>query len=135
MIRGLTVVTDDFIINFDYGKGDVDHNFQCLYHLQGLRSIGNSQGKKIISYKYTEQLDSSPLSSYQFITDCNWYKVDEGSVLDFLLNIQKILIMAVNDFLEIKQHLINLENYIRNCILHTQDRQICLSAMLLSINV
>ncbi len=76
--RRVTVVTDDFIVNFDYAKGEERHDYDCLYHLHGLYETNGLKWQG-----YTEQLDESPLSSGQFITDCDWYTMEEGGKLRF----------------------------------------------------
>ena len=38
--RRVTVLTDDYVVNFDYAKSsqpEINHDFQCIYHLQGLK--------------------------------------------------------------------------------------------------
>ena len=101
LTRRVTVVTDDYVVNFDYGKSETPHRFQCMYHLQGLRGMEvlNAQEAKrtqnvqkaqsiqeihnvrscvqtgrMERKKHTEQLDPDPLGSAQFITDCDWYR-------------------------------------------------------------
>lgn len=78
LTRRMTVITDDFVVNFDYAKGENEHNFDCLYHFQGLKSIDGMEYKQ-----HTEQLETCPLSSAQFITDCNWYDIKHGGKLRF----------------------------------------------------
>lgn len=83
LTRRLLVVTDDFVVNFDYAKGEQVHEYECLYHLRGLRSIQDLEGKKIEAMRRTEKLDDSPLGSAQFITDCCWYSSGSGACLEF----------------------------------------------------
>lgn len=80
LTRRLTVLTDDFVVNFDYARGTDPHNYDCIYHLHGLYE---TQGLDL--QKHTEKLDESPLSSGQFITDCNWYKMETDAKLRFKL--------------------------------------------------
>lgn len=79
LTRRLTVVTDDYAVNFDYAKSEKLHKFQCLYHLQGLRELSGSLSKT----GHTEQLDAEPRSSAQFITDCDWYRAKGTACFGF----------------------------------------------------
>lgn len=78
LTRRLTVLTDDFVVNFDYAKGDKPHQYDCIYHLHGLYE---TQGLTL--QKHTEKLEESALGSAQFITDCNWYTMKEDAKLCF----------------------------------------------------
>ncbi len=69
--RRLLALTDEYAVIFDYAEGAVDHDFDCIYHARGLKSIEGTT-----PVKHTEQLTSNPLSSGQFITDCFWQKAD-----------------------------------------------------------
>ncbi len=73
--RRLMVVTDEYAVNFDFVEGAQEHEFDCIYHAPGMKLI---EGAKAI--KHTEQLTSDPLSSGQFITDCNWYETNDDTV-------------------------------------------------------
>lgn len=71
--RRVTVLTDDYVVNFDYAKSSqpkINHDFQCVYHLQGLTKVDDALSIK----RHTAQLSDDPLSSAQFITDCDWYE-------------------------------------------------------------
>lgn len=81
--RRLTVVTDDFVANFDFAKGGEEHTFDCLYHLQGLTAVWDGEGQALQEHAHTEQLDPDPLGSAQFITDCGWYRLENGGKLNF----------------------------------------------------
>ena len=70
--RRVTVLTDDYVVNFDYAKSsqpEAVHDFQCIYHLQGLTKMDDA----LSLVRHTAQLSEDPLSSAQFITDCDWY--------------------------------------------------------------
>ncbi len=73
--RRLMIVTDDYAVNFDYVSGENEHNFDCIYHARGMKSI-----EGVTEDRHTEQLTADPLSSAQFITDCNWYKANSDTV-------------------------------------------------------
>ncbi len=78
LTRRLTVVTDDFVVHFDYAKGETEHTYQCITHLQGLRGIEGVQ-----ETGHTEQLSEDPLGSAQFITDCTHYHLKGTAKLRF----------------------------------------------------
>ena len=77
--RRVTVLTDDYVVNFDYAKSsqpEAIHDFQCIYHLQGLTKTDEA----LAFVRHTAQLSEDPLSSAQFITDCDWYETNnEGN--------------------------------------------------------
>lgn len=80
--RRVTVLTDDYVVNFDYatsGQPEAIHDFQCIYHLQGLTKVDDALSIE----RHTAQLSDDPLGSAQFITDCDWYEknneVNKGS--------------------------------------------------------
>lgn len=70
--RRLTVVTDDYVVVFDYLEGEEEHQFDCIYHMKGLDEV---QAVSKVHHKHTEQLTDNPLSSAQFVTDVDWYDV------------------------------------------------------------
>ncbi|WP_339308279.1 hypothetical protein [Paenibacillus sp. FSL R5-0519] len=70
--RRLTVVTDDYVVLFDYVSGETEHDYENLFHCKGLTSLEAAEGLKLIAQ--TEQLDADPLGSAQFITECEWYE-------------------------------------------------------------
>lgn len=78
--KRLTIVTDDYIVNFDYVKGEKEHQYDCIYHLKALKEL---EGKELRYRKHTDQLEENPLGSGQFITDCDWYSVKGITRLHF----------------------------------------------------
>ena len=73
--RRVTILTDDYVVNFDYAKSsqpESNHDFQCIYHLQGLTKVDDALSIE----RHTAQLSDDPLGSAQFITDCDWYETD-----------------------------------------------------------
>lgn len=82
LTRRLMVVTDDFVANFDYAKGEQEHVFDCVYHLQGLRTV-LAKGRPAVPDQTTQQLDDDYKGSAQFITDCHWYHEPEQVKLSF----------------------------------------------------
>lgn len=79
--RRLAVVTDDYTVLFDYVSGEKEHVYDCLFHIKGLQSLEASGGKT--HRRHTEQLSADPLSSAQFITDCDWYDTSGTVVASF----------------------------------------------------
>ena len=73
--RRVMIVTDEYAVNFDFAAGDQSHDYDCIYHVRGLRSV---EGARMV--KRSEQLTEDPLSSGQFITDCTWYEASEDTV-------------------------------------------------------
>lgn len=76
--RRVTVLTDDYVVHFDYVEGDEIHTYDCLYHFQGLNKVEGLTGTG-----FSEKLEENPLSSAQFITDCSHYQMSEGAKLSF----------------------------------------------------
>lgn len=76
--RRLLCVADDFVLLFDYLRGETPHTFDCLYQMEGFRGL---EGAETISHtpKMTEEFRSDA----QFITDCSWYKAENGAVAHF----------------------------------------------------
>ena len=80
MQRRLAVLTDDYVVCFDYIRGTREHDYHCIYHLPGLTGIENDTMELV---EHTEQLDTDPLSSAQFITDVDHYKEKGITKLSF----------------------------------------------------
>lgn len=80
MQRRCAVVTDDYVVCFDYISGENEHDYHCIYHLPGLRSIENDSLEQI---GHTEQLVTDPLSSAQFITDVDHYTEQGTTKISF----------------------------------------------------
>lgn len=72
--RRLTVVTDDYVVLFDYMAGEEVHEYDCLFHCKGL--VGLEAQGEASPKKHTEQFDPDPLGSAQLITDCDWYELE-----------------------------------------------------------
>ncbi len=81
MQRRLTVLTDDYVVCFDYIRGDKEHDYHCIYHLPGLKSIENDTLELV---EHTDQLVTDSLSSAQFITEVDHYKEKGITKLSFM---------------------------------------------------
>lgn len=71
--RRIMVVTDDYIVLFDYLQGNEEHIFDSLMQIKGFQGIA---GDSITHERHTEQFDANPVSDAQFITDCDWYRAE-----------------------------------------------------------
>ncbi|HHX01137.1 MAG TPA: hypothetical protein GX739_00555 [Firmicutes bacterium] len=74
-------VTDDYIVLFDYLKGEQEHQFDRLFQIKGF--IGLESDGQVKYRQHTSQFNNNPLSDGQFITDCHWYEVSGNSVARF----------------------------------------------------
>ena len=74
--KRIMIVTDDYVVLFDYLQGEKEHTFSSLMQIKGFQGI---EGENVISTCHTEQMSGNPLSDAQFITDCSWYEA-EGPV-------------------------------------------------------
>lgn len=78
--RRAMVVLDDYIVMADYLKGNQEHEFDWMFQAKGFREITSD---KTTFKKHTNQMDTNPIGSAQFITDCNWYDVEGTSRTKF----------------------------------------------------
>ena len=76
--RRLMLVTDDYVLLFDYLAGKHEHTFDWLIHPAGfIETVADD----ITKIKRTEKMSDDPQSSYSYITNCNWYKV-KGKIVN-----------------------------------------------------
>ena len=78
--KRIMVVTDDYVVLFDYLEGAVEHTYDSLMQIKGFRGI---EGEKLRLTQHTEQMSENPLSDAQFITDCSWYEAESTTVAHF----------------------------------------------------
>lgn len=78
--RRLTVVTDDYVVLFDYMEGEQEHEYDCLFHCKGLVGL-EGEGKHLKAR--TDQFDPDPLGGAQLITDCEWYSMEGAAKAHF----------------------------------------------------
>ncbi len=71
--RRLMLVLDDYILLADYLKAEKEHQFDWMFHTKGFRGL--EAGKKEY-LRHTAQMNTDPLGSAQFVTDCDWYAVE-----------------------------------------------------------
>jgi hypothetical protein len=73
--RRLMVVTDDYVLLFDYLKATKTHDYDNLLHLRGARPPASSD--TFASVGHDAELSSDPLSSAQFITNADHYSYSQ----------------------------------------------------------
>ncbi len=73
-------VTDDYIVLFDYLKGEREHQYDSLFQIKGFKGI---RADELEYMRHTSQFTEDPLSDGQFIPDCSWYQVQGTSAASF----------------------------------------------------
>ncbi|MBP8777602.1 MAG: hypothetical protein KBH23_06420 [Bacteroidaceae bacterium] len=100
MQRRLMVVTDDYVVLADYLNATQNHTYDCLFQMKGFQGLKSQDQSNIHSseieksaaplfLRHEAQMNSNPLSAAQFITDCNWWKVDGTARSTFTTNFGK----------------------------------------------
>ena len=79
--RRALVVMDDYIVLADYVKGTNAHTFENLFQLKGFQGL-DAPGKQFL--RHDAQWNPDPVSSAQFVTDCNWYSVNAPAVSRYI---------------------------------------------------
>jgi hypothetical protein len=72
--RRAIVVTNDYVVVFDYVAGKEEHNYDLIYTIKGLREL---TGYREIEKR--EKAEDNPLSCGQFITDCSLYEYTQST--------------------------------------------------------
>jgi hypothetical protein len=75
--RRLMVVTDDYVVVADYLKAAQKHTFDDVLQLTGFKGL-DASGKTFL--RHDAQWSTDPVSSAQFVTDCDWYSAQAPSV-------------------------------------------------------
>lgn len=78
--RRLMVVTDDYILLADYLIGEQEHQFDWMFQAKGFRGITSDSTTPV---GHTNQMNTNPIGSAQFVTDCNWWEVEGTSRTQF----------------------------------------------------
>jgi hypothetical protein len=78
--RRLMVVTDDYVLLDDYLKGTNPHTFESLLQIKGFEGL-EAPEKQFL--RHDAQWTTDPLSSAQFVTDCDWYAAAAPAVARF----------------------------------------------------
>ncbi len=76
MQRRAMILMDDYIVLADYLEGEEEHQFDWMMQIKGFKGIEADSVKFI---RHTNQMNTDPLGAAQFITDCNWYRVEGTS--------------------------------------------------------
>lgn len=80
--KRILVLTDDYLVLFDYLEGEREHQYDSLMQIKGFEEI---LGESVERTHHTEQMNENPVSDAQFITDCSWYQVKGGSAARFCM--------------------------------------------------
>jgi hypothetical protein len=78
--RRAMIVTDDYVVLADYVKGSKPHTFDDLLQIKGFLGL-DAPGKSFL--RHDAQWNTDPLSSAQFVTDCNWFSAQAPAVARF----------------------------------------------------
>lgn len=70
--RRAMIVTDDYIVLADYLQAEKEHTFESLFQMRNLQGF-DAPEKTLL--RHDGQWNPDPVSSAQFVTDCNWYGV------------------------------------------------------------
>jgi hypothetical protein len=70
--RRLMIMTDDYVVLADYLKAEKEHTFDALLQMRSFQGL-EAADKKLL--RHDGQWNPDPLSSAQFVTDCDWYEV------------------------------------------------------------
>jgi hypothetical protein len=71
--RRLMIMMDDYIVLADYLDADKEHTYDWLMQIKGFKGITADTCEMI---RHTGQMNTDPLGSGQFITDCDWYAAE-----------------------------------------------------------
>jgi hypothetical protein len=74
------VVTDDYVVLADYLKGTNLHTFESLLQIKGFEGLDAPQKQFL---RHDAQWTADPLSSGQFVTDCDWYSAKSPAIARF----------------------------------------------------
>ncbi|HUB27444.1 MAG TPA: hypothetical protein VL992_18605 [Tepidisphaeraceae bacterium] len=78
--RRAMIVTDDYVVLADYLRGSREHHYESLMQIKGFDAL---DAPVKILLRHTGQWSTDPLSSAQFVTDCDWYDVAAPAVARF----------------------------------------------------
>ncbi|WP_143519947.1 hypothetical protein [Reichenbachiella sp. 5M10] len=74
--RRVMLVMDDYVVLVDYLTGDEEHTFDWTFNAKGFKGI---EADKTTYLEHTNQRNTDPIGSAQFITDCDWWSVEGTS--------------------------------------------------------
>lgn len=79
--RQLMIITDDYVLLADYLRGTQEHTFDCMYQIKGFQGL---EADKKHFLRHDDQMNTDPLGSAQFITNCDWWSATGTSCARFL---------------------------------------------------
>jgi hypothetical protein len=71
--RRAMIVTDDYLVLADWVKGTNVHTFESLLQMKTFQGL-DAVAKQFL--RHDTQWETNPISSAQFVTDCDWYEVN-----------------------------------------------------------
>lgn len=78
--RRLMVMMDDYVVLADYVKAEKEHTYDWLFNMKGFSGLTASKKEFI---RHDNQMNTDPLGSAQFITDCSWWKTKGAAKAEF----------------------------------------------------
>jgi len=78
--RRLMVMMDDYVVINDYMKAEKEHTFDWLFQMKGFTGLTASKKEFL---RHDDQMNTDPVGSAQFITDCNWWKTTGAAKAEF----------------------------------------------------
>jgi hypothetical protein len=78
--RRLMIMMDDYVVLADYLDADEEHTFDWLMQIKGFQGL---EAEKVELVRHDGQMNTDPLGSGQFITDCDWYETEGTSRASF----------------------------------------------------
>ncbi|MCH6255962.1 hypothetical protein MLD52_05340 [Puniceicoccaceae bacterium K14] len=80
MQRRLMVVMDDYVVLADFLKAKEERQFDWMFQAKGFKDI-TAKSKSYL--RHSSQMNTDPLGSAQFVTDCDWYSTKGTSRTQF----------------------------------------------------
>lgn len=80
--RRLMVMMDDYVVLADYIKAEKEHTFDWLFQMKGFTDLTAS---KKTFLRHDNQMNTNPIGSAQFITDCNWWQTKGATKASFAM--------------------------------------------------
>lgn len=78
--RRLMVMMDDYVVLADYAKAESEHTYDWSFQMKGFSALTTPEKTFL---RHDDQLNTDPLGSAQFITDCNWWKTKGVAKAEF----------------------------------------------------
>lgn len=78
--RRLMIMMDDYVVVADYMKAEKEHTFDWLFQMKGFADL--TANKKTFLH-HDDQMNTDPIGSAQFVTDCNWWQTKGAAKAEF----------------------------------------------------